>query len=586
MRILGLPFRVLLAVVDFILRLLCDCLTPGGEQKMASGKKPEDVLFGQRHRLGIRRVSVVVTTILSVLLLTLAASLAAFPLLRHATRTGAEATRASALEWMALWLPKGWFPAFTDEARMEFVRIAATDESERVRRRAVELLQPYNSSYGWADCVVEDLVPYLSSASPEGRRKALESMVALAEGSESQHGSFLAIARALKSLEGTAARAELVPILAASISEEGLRILLGAHEQDAFRLGIGVLVAGGDAKCAAAAEAALAGYPEGVAQFFELFREVQLIDSGPFQELADRLHLRYPRAGHTVLSLQECVAAHPEGPSAAVARRRMAALLKDDGPFLAARAEGTVDAMMAFVEGYPGHVRGKEARRLARELLGRDFRELVAEGRLEVEFKGNDIQEVEARLRRRAAEPLKVRIPVGTYLEAGNASTQNMVVTEDVPLSLEGDEWVSVSVPVACANQAKGVPGKRDTFRAADSPESRDLVHLMPVLDDARVPYPVRQAAVWIVTDDADYGVLSRLVSRPASWTIGGTRLIREREMARAMQICTQAGIDLEAKAIWADREQILAGLEAGELREWLRARTGTSASTPLPPNR
>jgi hypothetical protein len=583
MRILCLPFRALLAVVDFLLRLLCDCMTPGFEQKLASGKKAEEVLLGQRHRLGIRRVSIVVTTLLSALVLTFAASLVAFPLLRHAAQTGEETTRASALGWLALWLPQGWLPGFADEAREELVRIAATDESEPLRRKAVALLQPH---YPWTDLIVVELGGYLSSPSPEGRRRALEAMAAFAECSENRYGSLVAIARALKHLERTGARAELVPLLAARVSTEGLRILLTVPERDVFQLGLEVLIAGGDAKCAAAAEAALLGYPEGCGEFSEVLMELELIDTKPCQEVADRIHLRYPGAGHSILSLQDYLAEHPNGASAEVARRRIAALLQDDGPFVEARAEGTVEALESFVRGYPGHARRAEARQLARELLGRDFRELVAEGRLEVEFAGHDITEVAARIRRRAAETLKVRIPVGTYLVAKGADTQNMVVTEDVLCALEADEWIAVSVPVACASYSKGVPGKWDRFSAADSTESRELAMLMPELEDARAPYAVRQAAVWIVTDDADYGKLGQLVRRPSYETMGGTREICEPEMARAMQICDAAGIAIARKAIWADRDKILAGLEAGKLRDWLAARIGTTATPSSPSTR
>ena len=92
----------------------------------------------------------------------------------------------------------------------------------------------------------------------------------------------------------------------------------------------------------------------------------------------------------------------------------------------------------------------------------------------------------------------------------------------------------------------------------------------MPVLDKAGVSYAVRQAAVWIVTDDADYGDLGILVSRPVLQALGGTRTIREPEAARAMRICEEAGIDITSKAIWGDRQKILAGLEEGDFKTWL----------------
>lgn len=89
----------------------------------------------------------------------------------------------------------------------------------------------------------------------------------------------------------------------------------------------------------------------------------------------------------------------------------------------------------------------------------------------------------------------------------------------------------------------------------------------MPVHDKAGVPYDVRQAAVWIVTDNADYGGMGILVSGFGGF---GPRVIGEEDAARAMQICEEAGIDVTRKAIWRDRQRILNGLKAGELKTWL----------------
>ncbi|MCP4708975.1 MAG: hypothetical protein GY869_10145 [Planctomycetes bacterium] len=92
----------------------------------------------------------------------------------------------------------------------------------------------------------------------------------------------------------------------------------------------------------------------------------------------------------------------------------------------------------------------------------------------------------------------------------------------------------------------------------------------MPVLDQAQVIYAVRQAAVWIVTDNADYSDLGILVSRSQFQVFGGTRKINEYEAARAMKICDEAGINITGKSIWMDRKQILSGLKDGDLKKWL----------------
>ena len=74
-----------------------------------------------------------------------------------------------------------------------------------------------------------------------------------------------------------------------------------------------------------------------------------------------------------------------------------------------------------------------------------------------------------------------------------------MVTTEEKTLILRTHGWVPVSVPAACANQPRDVPGSRDSFTIRRSPDQRELQQLMPVLQKANAPFAVRQAAVWIV---------------------------------------------------------------------------------------
>ena len=95
------------------------------------------------------------------------------------------------------------------------------------------------------------------------------------------------------------------------------------------------------------------------------------------------------------------------------------------------------------------------------------------------------------------------------------------------------------------------------------------------MLRRAEVDSAVEQAAVWIVTDDADYDDLGSLVETfgPVALPGMGSRVIREAQTARAMKILDEAGIDITGKAIWRDRERILSKLEDAGLRQWLQRR-------------
>ena len=157
---------------------------------------------------------------------------------------------------------------------------------------------------------------------------------------------------------------------------------------------------------------------------------------------------------------------------------------------------------------------------------------LIREKKIEIETQGSGIKSVGVRLRKLVPYPITVRVPVGSYFVSSRQSAQNMVTTAESKVRLTGDDWRRVSVSAACANRPRDIPGSGDTFTVQRSPHQAELERLIPVLDKARVPYAVRQAAVWIVTDNADYGDLGILVSRSQFQMFGGTRQIKEYESA------------------------------------------------------
>jgi hypothetical protein len=284
---------------------------------------------------------------------------------------------------------------------------------------------------------------------------------------------------------------------------------------------------------------------------------------------SDRIEaLRWEAAAeaNTIASYRAHVEAYPRGRFAADARARQASLRSDDAPFTRAAGQGTRQAFEAFLRDFPGHRRTADARAALRDVEGRDIVDLIREKKIEVETSGSGIQSVSLRIRRLVAYPVTVRVPLGTFFIAGNQTSQNMVSTEQGEHTLASGGWVSVSVAAACANRPRGIPGADDSFAIQRSPEQAELARLMPVLDKAGGGYAVKQAAVWIVTDDPSYAALGILVR-------GFARVIREAEAARAMQLYEQAGMDIRNKAIWRDRQSILRGLEDGALKRWLESR-------------
>lgn len=225
------------------------------------------------------------------------------------------------------------------------------------------------------------------------------------------------------------------------------------------------------------------------------------------------------------------------------------------------------------IDTFPESDEARQASAILVDMRGRDLPELVQAGTVEVNATGSGIQNLAVRMRRTVAYPVTVAIPVGTYFVSSNPSTQNMITTSSRRQQLRSDDWVSLRLPVACANMRRNIPGSEDAFTVQASSSRADLARLIPVLDRANVSFGVRQAAVWIVTDDASYSALGNLVSRPVGVPLGGSRIVGPREAARAMQLCEDAGIDIAQKRIWRDRQTIFDALDDGTLKTWMRRR-------------
>ena len=271
----------------------------------------------------------------------------------------------------------------------------------------------------------------------------------------------------------------------------------------------------------------------------------------------------------SVASYQTYASSYPNGAYIQQAEARISALRISQAPYEKATQTITEGSLRTFLADYPGHAREEDVRQLLEEMKdSRDIVDLLQEGKIEVQALGGGITKVVARLRRLTPQPVRVRIPIGTYFVSSNASTQNMVTTAERQVLLTSEDWMPVSVDAACANKPKKIPGGGDTFTVQRSPNQAELAQLMPALEKAKAKFSTSQAAVWIVTDNASYSALGVLMVSQSG--IGGSRLINEKEAATAMRICSEAGIDITTKAIWRDHPRILSGVEASEVKTWL----------------
>ena len=317
------------------------------------------------------------------------------------------------------------------------------------------------------------------------------------------------------------------------------------------------------------AEATAANTVQGFERYVQLHGDGKHVAEA--KDNIESLHWQEATAANTSRSYRQYITTNPEGQHLRDAERKATALQSDDAPFDAAMKIGTEASLKKFLVDFPGHQKGAEVQQAITDITeGLDIVELLREKKIEIETSGSGIQSVGVRIRKLVPYPITVRVPVGSYFVSSRKSAQNMVTTAESKVRVTGDDWRRVSVSAACANRPRDIPGTKDTFSVQRSPHQKELASLMPVLDRAGVGYATRQAAVWIVTDNASYSDLGILVSRSQFQAFGGTRTIRETETARAMKICTDAGIDITRKRIWNDRARVLGGLKDDELKKWL----------------
>lgn len=192
---------------------------------------------------------------------------------------------------------------------------------------------------------------------------------------------------------------------------------------------------------------------------------------------------------------------------------------------------------------------------------------LITAGKIEATVAGSSIESVSLSVRNLTAEPIRVLIPAGTFFASNSDSAQSMIATAPQIAYLQPNQETFVSISTACANLPLDIPHSGNTFTIAQAPPKEDLSLVAPLL--AAETYAVQQAAVWIITDDANFGGLGILVRSDFSG-IGGARVIGADDAARAMRVLTTAGVDLRDRSILSDRMMLAETVQDAELRAWL----------------
>lgn len=288
------------------------------------------------------------------------------------------------------------------------------------------------------------------------------------------------------------------------------------------------------------------------------------------KKLLDELQWKLAKAADTAVAYRQYLESNPSGAYITSANQALEALLKSDKPFDAADRQGTQEAYEKFLADHPGHVKSDLAKRYLAEIAGLDLVDLVGAHSVAYEAKGAGLESVTLRLKRGGNHSVSVRIPAGTFWEStGTAETkpQSMAVRAEATVVLDQPDWVEVPLPAVGVNRLRPVPHPGDLFTLQAQSAQRDLNKLLPVAFDRKVSYPVAQAAAWMVADNCDYGSLSTVTHTVEGKSV---RLLDDDVLARAMQLCTWAAIEITDQAIWKDREKILTGVKEENTHKWL----------------
>jgi hypothetical protein len=315
------------------------------------------------------------------------------------------------------------------------------------------------------------------------------------------------------------------------------------------------------------------GTPESYKEYLEVWPKGRF--SEEFRRRLERILWKQAERENTVAAYQIYLDAFDSGLEAFLALRRQRALMQDDAPFQRAAARGSAEGWAAFLEEFRGHRRSGEAlAAYARAQPGNLF-DLVAARRITAAASGDEIFRLDLALHRLHSEDVDVFIPRGTYFRPSNPRMADMVATHEGDTKLNSDGFIGFSLHVVSASMRKRVASPRQGFSMQPASSNPDLQRLLAFFQFKMPTFRLRQAAVWVLTDNATWRDLKKNVSPQtgADFSVieDEGREFDAGEAANTLMILEAAGIDYRRYALWRDRAEIFWQLaEQGEdERSW-----------------
>lgn len=263
----------------------------------------------------------------------------------------------------------------------------------------------------------------------------------------------------------------------------------------------------------------------------------------------------------TIRSMNAYLAAYPSGVHAAEARRGMDELRNNSTPYDVAVRTGRADALETFLTEYPGHTNESDALAGIRALREQDVRSLDTLARneqVDLEISGSkSVTRISLTVTSRMEQAVSFTLPVGTIFRPVNTQHHDVITlmaVQTLNQTLTPGETLHLTLPVTLLG-TRGIDATdaQLEIRADRPPDTNGLLRLLPALKSASPDTAAAQAAVWIVTENANYRQLGVLID-----TKDNSRVIGPAETREALDLLRSAGFTVENRPIWNDRGQFL----------------------------
>ena len=131
--------------------------------------------------------------------------------------------------------------------------------------------------------------------------------------------------------------------------------------------------------------------------------------------------------------------------------------------------------------------------------------------------------------------PVALSLTPGTYMAASGGGYQNMLVMEALSITLQPGVCASYTLDTCCMNLHLDMPSDGDLFSLGMAQDTQ-LQALADYCQNHSVRYAVRQAATWILTDNANLADCGTLIYSDGSSAISPEDYEQAQELLAQLQ--------------------------------------------------